>query len=81
MVLDVGCGTGILSMFAARAGAKRVIGVDAGSIIEKARAIVKVNGLDKVITLVRGKVEEITLPVDKVRPSLLACLRARALRT
>lgn len=41
VVLDVGCGTGVLSMFAARAGAKRVIGVDQSSIIYKAMDIVR----------------------------------------
>merc|ERR1719468_963143 len=44
IVLDVGCGTGILSMFAAKAGAKKkslVIGVDMSSIVEHARNIVK----------------------------------------
>ena len=42
VVLDVGCGTGILSMFAAKAGAAKVIGVDMSSIVEYARTIVKV---------------------------------------
>ena len=41
VVLDVGCGTGILSMFAARAGAKHVIGVDMSDIIYQAMDIVR----------------------------------------
>ncbi len=38
-ILDVGCGTGILSMFAARAGASQVLGVDNSSIIDSARQV------------------------------------------
>ncbi|KAF3102790.1 type I protein arginine N-methyltransferase Rmt1 [Orbilia oligospora] len=66
IVLDVGCGTSILSMFAAKAGAKHVYAVDMSTIIEKAREIVAVNGLSDKITLIQGKMEEIELPVDKV---------------
>ena len=68
VVLDVGCGTGILSMFAAKAGAKMVIGVDMSSIAEHAKQIVEDNKLDKVVTIIRGKVEEVSLPegVEKV---------------
>lgn len=36
VVLDVGCGSGILSLFAAQAGAKMVIAVDMSNIIEHA---------------------------------------------
>lgn len=66
IVLDVGCGTGILSMFAAKAGAKHVYSVDMSSIIEKAKEIVSINGFSDKITLLQGKLEDITLPVDKV---------------
>lgn len=64
VVLDVGCGTGILSLFAARSGAKRVIAVDASDIGERAKKIVKANNFEDIITVVRGKVEDITLPDD-----------------
>ncbi|ETN41200.1 uncharacterized protein HMPREF1541_03135 [Cyphellophora europaea CBS 101466] len=65
-VLDVGCGTGILSMFCARAGAARVVAVDNSDIINKARENVFKNKLDDRITCVRGKIEEVILPVTKV---------------
>ena len=70
VVLDVGCGTGILSMFAAQAGARLVIGVDMSSIVEHAKKIVAANGLSDKVVLVRGKMEEVVLPLpagcDKV---------------
>jgi predicted RNA methylase len=66
IVLDVGCGTGILSMFAKKSGAKHVYGIDMSSIIDHAQEIVKANGFENDITLIKGKVEEVTLPVEKV---------------
>lgn len=41
VVLDVGCGTGILSMFAVKAGARHVIGVDQSEIIYQAMDIAR----------------------------------------
>lgn len=66
VVLDIGCGTGVLSIFAARAGAKHVYGIDNADIVHYAREIVKKNGFESQITIIQGKVEEISLPVEKV---------------
>ncbi len=40
-VLDVGCGTGILSMFAVKAGARQVVAVDQSNIIYQAMDIAR----------------------------------------
>ncbi|GAA5822642.1 hypothetical protein JCM3770_002852 [Rhodotorula araucariae] len=62
VVLDVGCGTGILSMFAAQAGARKVYAVDASNVAYKAMRNVKANGFEGTIEVIKGKVEEIHIP-------------------
>uniref|UniRef100_D8Q8T0 type I protein arginine methyltransferase n=1 Tax=Schizophyllum commune (strain H4-8 / FGSC 9210) TaxID=578458 RepID=D8Q8T0_SCHCM len=64
-VLDVGCGTGILSMFAAKAGASHVVGIDMSNIIDQAQKIIEANGFKDTITLVKGKLEEAELPIKQ----------------
>jgi len=66
VVLDIGCGTGILSMFAARAGASHVYAIECSSIVEYANKIIEANKFSDVITIIKGKVEEVDLPVEKV---------------
>ncbi|XP_018058218.1 PREDICTED: protein arginine N-methyltransferase 1 [Atta colombica] len=66
VMLDVGCGTGILSMFAAKSGCSKVISVDQSDVIYHAMDIVRENNLSDVITLKRGRLEDISIGVDKV---------------
>jgi len=66
VVLDIGCGTGILSMFCAKAGAKQVIAVDKSDIMTKAMENIFNNGLSDTITCLTGAIEDVILPVDKV---------------
>ena len=61
VVLDVGTGTGILSMFAAKAGARKVYGIDATDIAEVATDLVKANGLSDQIQILRGRAGELQL--------------------
>ncbi|KAM7509644.1 hypothetical protein LguiA_020097 [Lonicera macranthoides] len=66
VVLDVGAGTGILSLFCAKAGAKHVYAVECSQMADMAQEIVKTNGFSNVITVLKGKIEEIELPVAQV---------------
>lgn len=58
-IMDVGCGSGILSLFAARAGAAEVIAIDASAVAERAERNIRENGFDGTIKVFRGKVEDL----------------------
>ncbi|KAL5983787.1 Histone-arginine methyltransferase carm1 [Asimina triloba] len=63
VVVDVGAGSGILSLFAAQAGAKHVYAVEASDMAEYARKLIAGNpSLSERITVIKGKVEDVELP-------------------
>lgn len=62
VVLDVGAGSGILSFFAAQAGAAKVYAVEASNMAQYAQQLVASNNLHERITVIAGKIEEIDLP-------------------
>ncbi|CAN0900543.1 Probable histone-arginine methyltransferase 1.4 [Linum grandiflorum] len=63
VVVDVGAGSGILSLFAAQAGAKHVYAVEASEMADYARKLIAGNpALGERITVIKGKVEEVELP-------------------
>lgn len=51
VVIDVGAGSGLLSMLAARAGARAVYALEYGLMATVARHLVRTNGLESVITV------------------------------
>lgn len=61
-VLDIGAGTGILSVFAAQAGARVVYAVERTHIADLARRIVAENGLTGRIRVLQEEMEAVELP-------------------
>lgn len=57
---------GILSMFCAKAGAAHVYAIDKSAILDKARENIFHNNLADKITCLRGRIEDIVLPVSQV---------------
>jgi hypothetical protein len=62
VVLDLGCGTGIMGLLACEAGAARVYSIDEGGIIEMARAFARANGFQDRMNFICGYSKRVNLP-------------------
>lgn len=61
-VLDVGAGTGILSVFCAQAGASKVYAVEASAVSQLACEVVKANKLEGQVEVINSAVENADIP-------------------
>ena len=77
IVLDVGAGTGILSLFAARAGAARVYAVEQTSIAVLAQQLAAANGFDEIIHVIQGDILDLEPPGTCRRDRLRVARRFR----
>jgi protein arginine N-methyltransferase 1 len=62
IVADIGTGTGVLAVAAARAGARHVYAIEASSVAKLAKDIFRLNGFADRITLIEGWSTQVTLP-------------------
>jgi len=74
VVLDIGCGTGVLGLMACQAGAKRVYAVERTDIIEVAREMAKTNHVARRMRFLHGDADSIALPepVDVIVSELIS---------
>ena len=62
VVLDVGTGSGVLSIWAAQAGAAKVFAVEYTDMAKHARNLVEANGLSHIVEVIQSSVEDLQLP-------------------
>lgn len=62
VVIDLGTGTGILAIWAAQAGARKVYAIEETDVADVAEAVIKDNGFQDIITVLKANSSEVTLP-------------------
>ena len=65
VVMDIGTGSSILAVWAAKAGAKRVYAIEYTNMANHAKNVVKANGVEDVVKVFQGAVEDVQLPLDE----------------
>jgi len=73
VVIDLGTGTGILAMLAARSGAKRVYAVERTNLAKTTEEIIRLNGFGDTIKIINDDIQKIDIPekVDVILGELL----------
>ncbi|KAG7341393.1 50S ribosomal protein L11 methylase-like protein [Nitzschia inconspicua] len=64
VVMDVGTGSGILAVWAAQAGARKVYAIEYTDMANHARSVMKANNVDHIVTVIQGAVEDVELPIE-----------------
>jgi len=75
VVMDVGTGSGILAVWAAQAGARRVYAVEYTDMAKYAKKIMEKNNVADIVTVIQGAVEDVVLPAEDF-PDLTEAERA-----
>ena len=76
VVLDLGCGIGLLACLAAQAGARQVYAIEEGPIAEVALHFIFENGFGDRVEMIRGLSTAVELP-EAVDVARTTCSRAR----
>lgn len=74
VVIDLGCGSGILGLFACQAGARRVYAVERSEALVVAKELARANGFTDRITYFKGDARELELdePADVIVSELIS---------
>ena len=65
IVMDIGTGSGILAVWAAQAGARKVYAIEYTDMAKHAEKVMQANGVDNIVTVIQGAVEEVVLPIEE----------------
>lgn len=63
VVMDIGTGSGILAVWAAQAGARKVYAIEYTDMAKYAQRVVDANQMQDVVTVIQAAVEDVELPI------------------